>query len=294
MSDWFTPFRAVEQEVYLRLGTPGAPRLDGASVLCPMNDPEWSGFTRFFTAAHARLGLHRVLGVGYPSGRLVEASERTDWTIRHVRDLDGDGDFLSPEVTALRDAVDLVAAAPPFGMLDTFLDWAAGRHVIVLTGMTDVTGRNVIHMLGDGELVLDGGWNLMSPVPETAPGVTYTPRPVVWLSDMGAPLPPPPLQLDTMAGNLRYNTRLRNALIRETGSADGYPVLDGTDILEVPSVSAIPSDWAGRMAVPVSFWPKWNPGQFEPLGPARSPKVNGRRLFARLLIRRARTHTRPA
>lgn len=292
MSDWFTPFREVEREVYRRLGTPGAPRLDGASVLCPMNDPEWSGFTRFFTAAHARLGLHRVLGVGYPSGRLVEASERTDWTIRYVRDLDGDGDFLSPEVTALRDAVDLVAAAPPFGMLDTFLDWAAGRHVIVLAGMVDVCHANIVHMLRDGELAVDGGRPIMmSPTPETAPDVSYQPCPVVWLSDMGAPLPPPPLQLDTMAGNLRYNTRLQNALIRETGSADGYPVLDGTDILEVPSVSAIPSDWAGRMAVPVSFWPKWNPGQFEPLGPARSPTVNGRRLYARLLIRRTHTAT---
>ena len=54
--------------------------------------------------------------------------------------------------------------------------------------------------------------------------------------------------------------------------------------LNVGGVAGIPRDYAGVMAVPISFLPYWNPEQFELLGQC-APMADGRRLYRRILIR---------
>jgi hypothetical protein len=52
----------------------------------------------------------------------------------------------------------------------------------------------------------------------------------------------------------------------------GYQKYDNYDAIEVPFTSAIPSDYAGVMGVPISFLDKYNPEQFEILGSRRWAK----------------------
>ncbi len=69
-----------------------------------------------------------------------------------------------------------------------------------------------------------------------------------------------PLQLMTMADNLRYS---RHKELRENGfyyKYENYPAI------EVPFTDAIPSDYDGIMAVPRSFLDKYCPEQFEIVG----------------------------
>ena len=61
-----------------------------------------------------------------------------------------------------------------------------------------------------------------------------------------------------MADNLRFNKKLKGKKF--------YDHYDNYNAIEVPFTDAIPSDYDGVMAVPVSFLYKYNPDQFEILG----------------------------
>ena len=68
-----------------------------------------------------------------------------------------------------------------------------------------------------------------------------------------------PLQLMTMADNLRYS---RHKEIKEYG----YRHYDNYNAIDVPYTDAIPGDYDGMMGVPVSFLDKYCPEQFEIVG----------------------------
>lgn len=72
-----------------------------------------------------------------------------------------------------------------------------------------------------------------------------------------------------------------------------YPEYDNYGAIEVSRVKDIPKDYDGLMGVPVSFLDKYNPEQFDlvgmdwvELGPGKRFYINGKRKFARLLIKR--------
>ncbi|MDE2651485.1 MAG: modification methylase, partial [Chloroflexota bacterium] len=74
-----------------------------------------------------------------------------------------------------------------------------------------------------------------------------------------------------------------------------FPHYDNYDAIEVSKTKEIPYDWDGAMGVPISFLDKHSPEQFEILGADTDFTgklgrfyVNGRRLYARIVIRRKR------
>ena len=81
-----------------------------------------------------------------------------------------------------------------------------------------------------------------------------------WFTNMEHGRRHQPLQLMTMADNLRYS---RHKELRDNGfyyKYENYPAI------EVPFTDAIPSDYDGIMAVPRSFLDKYCPEQFEIVG----------------------------
>jgi hypothetical protein len=71
-----------------------------------------------------------------------------------------------------------------------------------------------------------------------------------------------PLNLMTMADNLRFSKNLRGKV--------AYDRYDNYDAIEVGTYKEIPSDYDGMMGVPVTFLAKYNPDQFEILGYEKS------------------------
>lgn len=116
------------------------------TILLPCDDPEWSNFTRYFAANFKRFGLKKLISTSYAKsagsqqlslfesqsplfdenkhdshGKLFTLTEDTDGSGQIDSDdlvfsgyLEGDGDFRSPEVTALRDEADIIVTNPPF------------------------------------------------------------------------------------------------------------------------------------------------------------------------------------
>jgi hypothetical protein len=90
------------------------------------------------------------------------------------------------------------------------------------------------------------------------------------------------------------------------GNESFYPEFDNYKAISISKVADIPSDYKGIMGVPITFIEKYNPLQFEIIGSDYDVKegliknivksnwtgkidrayLNGKRMYARLLIRR--------
>jgi hypothetical protein len=105
----------------------------------------------------------------------------------------------------------------------------------------------------------------LSDKPKTAirivDGVTYLRSPSVWVTNLDHGRRHQPLNLMTMADNLKFNKKLKDKT--------RYEHYDNYDAIEVPFTDAIPSDYDGVMGVPISFIDKYSPEQFEIIGMAK-------------------------
>jgi hypothetical protein len=129
----------------------------GKTILLPCDDPEWSNFTKYFALHFADFGLKKLISTSYAPnsnagaafytptlfetedpaydevkslerGRVftllpddVSGDGRIDIDDLKWEYLEGDGDFRSPEVSALRDEADIVVTNPPFSMFREFV-----------------------------------------------------------------------------------------------------------------------------------------------------------------------------
>lgn len=80
---------------------------------------------------------------------------------------------------------------------------------------------------------------------------------VCWFTNLDHGRRHNPLDLMSMANNLKFNKKLKGKK---------YQKYDNYDAIEVPYVAAIPSDCDGVMGVPISFLDKYCPDQFDILG----------------------------
>lgn len=292
----------------------------GKTVLLPCDDPEWSNFTKYFAANFERFGLKKLISTSYAKGignrqltlfemdsPLYDADKHDDhgkvFTLTRDKDgsgrvdtddiefsgyLEGDGDFRSREVKALRDEADIIITNPPFSLFREFLAWIleAGKQFVILGNMNAITYKEVFPHLKNNEIWL--GYKSLNQdmyfdVPDERKewllankkeGSAYKIIDGVvmgrlasacWFTNLDHGKRHELLLLDTMAHNLKFNKRLCKKLERDFGVIE-YPHYDNYDAIEVPFTECIPSDYDGVMGVPITFMDKYNPEQFEIIG----------------------------
>lgn len=272
------------------------------TVLCPCDDPEWSNFTKYFAANFERFGLKKLISTSYAKSAgsrqltLFEESSPAYDPDRHDTHgklftktrgggedvtlqgyLEGDGDFRSTEVTRLRDEADIIVTNPPFSLFREFLAWVmdGGKRFSVIGNMNAITYKEVFPLLKENRIWTgyQKGHSMSFMIPQAnhlpdknGPLVATTCK---WFTNLDHVGRHEPLVLDTMAGNLRYNRKLRKTLINKYGQTPDtlhYPKYDNYDAIEVPYVECIPGDYTGVMGVPISFLDKYDPDQFEIIG----------------------------
>ena len=268
------------------------------TILLPCDDPEWSAFTKFFILKFKALGLKKLISTSYapeskkykmfyePSlfeknapqydadksrthGKIftLDRDECGDKKIS-INDirwkyLEGDGDFKSSEVTALRDEADFIITNPPFSLLREFIRWImVGKKKFIIVGtMNAISYKDVFPLLMDNKIWLGGGFengNAYFRVPEQAhdyaDGVYDEETGMVkfrnccWYTNVELGKRHTQSSLMTVARNLKYS---HHSEIK--GRAE-YQRYDNYDAIEVPFVDAIPSDYNGIMGVPISFF----------------------------------------
>lgn len=330
--EFYTQYHDIENEMNAYLDyEPDVFR--GKTILLPCDDPEWSNFTRYFAQNFNRFGIKKLISTSYaPNSKPVpvgyqpslfetdnpkfdksktfsngkiftltkdtNADGKIDFDDLEWDYLEGDGDFRSDEVTALRDEADIIITNPPFSLFREFLAWIieADKQFSIIGSMNAITYKEVFPLIKDNRMWLGAtgaGKDMVFSVPEGA-YIAEADRQKAerlgyignytrlgnstWFTSIEHGRRHEPLQLMTMDDNLRFNKRLIKKLDGETE----YQRYDNFDAIEVPFTNSIPSDYDGVMGVPISFLDKYCPEQFEIVGLDRyvdGNKTPNRRFF---------------
>lgn len=283
------------------------------TILLPCDDPEWSNFTKFFALKFEEYGIKKLISTSYAPdskkmylGHIFSELEKSspkfdaDKSKSHgkifvlERDvtgdghiniddlewdyLEGDGDFRSAEVKALRNEADIIITNPPFSLFREFLAWItdANKQFIIIGNMNAITYKETFPLImnntmwlgstihsGDREFEVPqdypinaAGWR----IDEVSGRKFIRVKGVRWFTNIDHGRRHEPLPLMTMADNLRYSRH------KEIKGMTDYNHYDNYDAIDVPFTDAIPSDYDGVMGVPISWLDKYCPEQFEIVG----------------------------
>lgn len=265
----------------------------GKTILCPCDDHEWSNFVKFFATNFTRFGIKKLISTSYAKssgnrqttitefesplydrdkhdthGKIFILTHDTDGSgvidsqdVEFKGYLNGDGDFNSPEVCALRDEADIIITNPPFSLFRQFIKWVGDKRFIVLGNMNAIGYKEIFPKIMADEMWL-GTTHAKSFI--TPEGEEKKFGNILWYTNVDHGKRHEHLTMDTMENNLRYNQKLRKKL--DEYGTDSYPKYDNYDAIEVPFVECIPSDYTEAMGVPFSFIEKFSPEQFEIVG----------------------------
>ena len=309
--EFYTQYYDIEREInaYLEFD-PDVFR--GKTVLLPCDDPEWSNFTLYFAQHFQTLGLKKLISTSYapdskkyktvwqpslfeqdaPQFDPAKTSVRGKiFVLDHDRSgdgvidfhdiewqyLEGDGDFRSPEVTALRDEADIIVTNPPFSLFREFLAWIveANKQFVIIGNINAITYKETFPLIKENKIWL-GATNFNKGMYFLVPdgfkyastykferemdgkAVNRVPG-VCWFTNIDHGRRHQPLSLMTMEENIMYS---KHKEIRNRG----YEHYDNYDAIEVPFTDAIPDDYEGVMGVPITFLDKYCPEQYSILG----------------------------
>jgi len=312
--EFYTQYADIQKEINAYLDyNPDVFR--NKTVLLPCDDPEWSNFTKFFAQNFQLFGLKKLISTSYaPESKkykmpyqptLFETSQphynvdkskthgkifilerditgdnRIDINDLEWQYLEGDGDFRSKEIKALRDEADIIVTNPPFSLFREFMAWLidSEKFFIIIGNMNAISYKEVFPLLQNNSVWL-GATGFVTDMVFGVPDGTivkdadkkkaerlgyignYTRLGnSCWYTNIDHGRRHQPLKLMTMADNFKHS---KHKDIRERKSYIHY---DNYDAIEIPYTDAIPSDYGGTMGVPLSFLDKYCPEQFEILG----------------------------
>ena len=192
-------------------------------------------------------------------------------------DLESNGDFHSLECTAILQECDIVVTNPPFSLFRDFLAWilAAEKQFLIIGSQNAFAYKEVFPLIRDNKIWM--GYNMVKEFYQPDGSIKKFGN-ICWFTNLPS---------------MKRNEEL--VLVKKYNSID-YPKYDDYDAIEVSKVANIPMDYEGIMGVPITFLYKYNPNQFEIVGLMATtavtdinfgyPYVNGKKKFARVLIRR--------
>jgi len=187
------------------------------------------------------------------------------------------GDFRSPECIAYLQEADIVVTNPPFSLFREYVAQLVeyGKRFLIIGNTNAITYKEVFPLIKDNRLWLgctNFNVGMFFQVPDDWEHFHHidkeTGRKIArvstscWYTNLDHGHRHDPLNLMSMADNLRYNKKLADKA--------AYDRYDNYDAIEVPYVDAIPSDYDGVMGVPITFLDKYNPDQFEIVGTTES------------------------
>ena len=190
--------------------------------------------------------------------------------------LEGDGDFRSEEVKKLRNEADIIVTNPPFSLFREFLAWIveADKQFIIIGNINCVTYKEVFPLLKDNKVWMgctihsgDREFGVPDEYPLEAAGCRIDEngkkyirvKGVRWYTNIDHGSRHDPLSLMSMADNIKYSKH-------KEIQGKNYQHYDNYDAIEIPYSDAIPCDYEKMIGVPITFFDKYCPEQFEIVG----------------------------
>ena len=258
--------RAKNDEFYTRLEDVEAelqhyPNAFRGKVVYLNCDDERSAFWKYFSQHFEELGLKELVATKYPEGLLFRL--KTVGGTVEVVDMEGDGDFRSPECIEVLKRSDIVVTNPPFSLFRTLIEQLSehGKEFLLLGNLNAVTYKEVWPLIQGGELWLGGTPSYLAfRVPADSPPKSTR----FWVDEEGCKWRS--LGNGAWVTNLDCRRRHQPLPLTEKYTSEDFPKYSNYDAIEVSRVKDIPVDYPGVMGVPITFLGKWNPDQFEIVG----------------------------
>lgn len=302
--EFYTQYADIQREInaYLEYD-PDVFR--GKTILLPCDDPEWSNFTKFFAQNFENFGLKKLISTSYAAdskqagipyqitlfeskdsrfdeektrcrGKIFTLTRDKDSSGRiDINDLEwdylqGDGDFMSQEITALRDEADIIITNPPFSLFKEFLAWLieGKKQFLIIANKNSVTYKEVFPLIRDNKMWSGctdwsgGMWfetKYLDDVDKIVDGICMKNVASVWVTNLEHGRRHQPIPLMSMKDNLKYSKH-------KEIKAKKYCKYETFDAIDVPFTDAIPRDYSGIMGVPKTFLNQYCCEQFVLLG----------------------------
>lgn len=210
-----------------------------------------------------------------------------------INKLNGSGDFSSDECIEYLKECDICCTNPPFSLFASLFSLLIKyeKQYLLIGNQNAITYKEIFPYIKENKAWVGYRFGEMSfRVPDdTEPRNTR-----FWVDESG--------QKWRSLGNAMWLTNLdmpkrhQELILTAHYESEKYPKYDDFDGINVQKVADIPMDYFGIMGVPITYLKYHNGEQFEIVGEANhgsdnefdlfKPRVNGKELFKRILIRR--------
>lgn len=239
-----------------------------------------------------------VLTVSKMPGKLGE--EIDDQTIKKVlegkgvvKKLVGTGDFRSEECIEYLKECDICCTNPPFSLFSALFSLLVkyDKQYLLIGNQNAITYKEIFPYIKENKAWVGYRFGDMA---FRVPADTQPRKTRFWIDEFG--------QKWRSLGNAMWLTNLdtqrrhQELVLTQKYNPEEYPKYDNFDAINVKKVTEIPMDYDGIMGVPITYLKYHNESQFEIVGEANhgsdnefdlfKPKINGKELFKRILIRR--------
>ena len=264
-----------------------------------------SNFFVYFSLNYEFLGLKGLICTKYnPNGKGrkyeyygdLNGNNYPDEEEIFTSDLEGDGDFRSEECIEILKKCDIVCTNPPFSLFRQYVAqlFEYKKDFLIIGNVNAISYKEVFPLIKENKMWLGvSSFNkgMYFGVPDD---YTYADTYKFDRERNGKKV----MRVSSICWftNLDHKKRHEELVLYKKYNEEEYPKYDNYDAIEVSKVTDIPMDYYGVMGVPITFLDKYCPEQFEIVGQMMTTKVtefnfgypyiNGKKKFARLLIKR--------
>lgn len=210
-----------------------------------------------------------------------------------VKQLVGNGDFRTEECIEYMKECDICCTNPPFSLFSELFSLLVKyeKQFLLIGNQNAITYKEIFPHIKENKAWVGYKFGDMA---FRVPDDTKPRKTRFWIDEAG--------QKWRSLGNAMWLTNLdtqkrhQELELTQHYSPDIYPKYDNYDAINVKKVVEIPMDYDGIMGVPITYLKYHNESQFEIVGEANhgsdnefdlfKPKVDGKELFKRILIRR--------
>ena len=295
--EFYTRYEDIEAEVmkYRK-------QFKGKVVYLPCDDPanKQSEFWSFFINNFDAFGLKKLIATHYDEdGKAykiwIDGDTTGDGYIDDgdalQEELIGNGDFRSPECTAILNECDIVCTNPPFSMFREFVDWifTAKKQFLIIGNNNAITYKEIFPLIKDNQMWVGYTANKTC-IFRVGEGYTFDDRITKQINDGNYYGKVPAITWFTNLPNTKRNEEMVLTASYQA-NPDAYPQYDNYDGINVDRLAQIPKDYEGVMGVPITIIDSYNPEQFEIIkfrkgDDGKDLRFNGKEPYFRVLIRR--------
>ena len=231
----------------------------GKTLLCPCDDYEWSGFARYFIPRFGRLGIKKLICRSFNPDGEGKLYIKTQSGIT-IKPTEGHGDFREEECERLKAEADLLITNPPYSQKADYYAFSKTKPFITILPVTICNRTIFFDDLKERRVFYND---------------TISSHEFFSFGEL------------TNIANLVPLRRLPKHF-RQRAKEGEYERYDNYNAIHIRRLSHIPEHCSEAMGVPATIFEYAYDNEYEVVGRAQVPKLNGKNIWSRILIKEKR------